>query len=241
MACKSCGAYLIGTTYVREKNPPGPFRFCSECGAPMGRLERPRFGVPDDSWQVEFKKAFVTDDYPRALAILRKAVEHTSPKALALLGYIDRLGEETDREDDAWVDLSDLPLAYGETIRWTISFHLAISLLQNVAAIALRKLDQIDEPNYSTDEELADFIGTLVKMKGFEEARDQIIAISFDSAASAKRIVEQLYKEATSALDKSDPIPALLDLDVETLSYDLNQLRMTQMVLQEVARSTTAS
>lgn len=209
----------------------------------MGRLERPRFGVPDGSWQAEFKKAFAMDDYPRAMAILHETIERDAPNVLSLLEYIAHLGDETEREEAAWVDLSDLPVAFGETIRWTMDLHLAVSLLQNIAAIVLRKPDEISEPDYSEQEELVAFLDVLVDMHGFEAARDRQFAASFDAAAKAKGIVERMYREAISALDEDDPISSLLALGdvVEELSPEVERLRMAQIVLQETARWVVAS
>lgn len=244
MACQSCGAYLIGKTYIRQVLS-GPFRLCRSCGAPMGEIPCPRFGEPDNSWVTQFGDAFKNKDDALAMTIAFVTIQCDTPKIIALMDYLERLSDESEGDDSpyAWVNFSDLFNVLGEAVRWTLDFQLAVSFLHSVTTFLRGKPSSENIIQYSEREELIAAVDGQIKEKGLETVYYDHLEAASRAAAEIKEIVSQTHRDLVDILKNPRPAPILTTLDsvVKQLSPKIDLLWSTQYAVMEMDRWSTAS
>jgi len=242
MACKSCGAYLVGTTFVRQRTS-GPFRLCDSCGVPLGEIPRPRFGEPDDSWVAQFGEAFKGKNDVLAVTTVYATIQRDVPKILALMEYIESLCDDDGSEESSWVDFGDLFKALHEAVRWTMDFQLAISCLHAIASLLQGKDYSMTPIQYEEREEMLASIDEQIKEKGLEPVYEECIEAASDAAADIAKIVSETHRDVMSIHESDQPVSVLLTLDsvVKRLTGKIDHLWSAQYAVMEMDRWSTAS
>lgn len=244
MACQSCGAYLIGKTYIRQVLS-GPFRLCRSCGAPMGEIPRPRFGDPDKTWITWFTDAFKGKDDARALTVALVTIESDTPKILTIMDYLERLSDESEGDDSphAWVNFSDLYDVLGEAIDWTLDFQLAISFFHSVVSFLQGKASSVSPVQYTEQEELMATVDQQIREKGIETVYYEHLEAASRTAADVKKIVSQTHDELVDVIKnpRRAPILSRLDSIARELTPKVDQLWSTRYAVFEMDHWSTAS